>query len=224
MKTIFPFYFLLIQINACDSDRKLDRYSKEKKEESVYIDTLKSAAETESIDVCFARAVYDIEYYDPLYISSTGAVGIMELMPREGSYTTVNYDNYIKARKRRNHVFEGKTVEEWAEAYVLDLTYLLEQYKNQSEKLVEKDKRFDPKYNIQEGVRELAVAYHYFRAKNYEELRVMEFAAASYNAGIPAVENGGDHVPKNDATEYYVPEVMRIYTKRSTEQTCLSFP
>lgn len=175
-----------------------------------YNDVLKQAATNQRIEFCLARAIYEIEYQGVFYISSTGAVGIMELMPREGSYTTVNYENYQTARKTKERMHNGKSAEDWAALYVQDLDALVNPYINRRDYdgLFDRDPRFNPEWNIHEGVRELARAYHHFKAKGHTDTNATVFAIASYNAGIVAVEKGSDHIPQNDVTEYFVPAVV----------------
>jgi len=180
--------------------------------ETTYLRLLREAADNNNLEFCIAKAVYDIEYQSPFYVSSTGAVGVMQLMPREGSYTTFHYDNYLIARKRRGKEYNEKTAEQWAQLYVQDLLSIVDSLIVQEnyEELYLIDIRFNPSWNIPEGVRELAVAYHHFEAKNHGKEEAASLAFAAYNAGIPAVEKGGDHIPRNGATEIYVPYAVNL--------------
>ncbi len=173
--------------------------------ESHYQDVLRTVAAQKGIDFCLAKAIYETEYTgSPFYVSETGAVGVMELMPREGSYTTANYDNYQAARKSKGRMHEGKSAEQWAAAYHNDLAIMANGYlkTNDYEGLFAKDSRFNPEWNIPEGVRELAEDYNHFEAKGHLAHDATLLAMAAYNGGIPAVEKGGDHIPTT--TQEYV--------------------
>lgn len=179
-----------------------------------YLALLADAAEREQVDVCLAQAIYAIEsVFGPYYISSTGAVGLMQLMPRDGSFITENYAHYEQARKTKERSYRGKTVEEWATAYQIDLIILLGQQSRDLPTLYRIDSRFDPTWNIQEGVRQLSADYHHFQAKGYADRTAAHFAIASYNAGRDAVEKGKDHIPQNGETERYTAGVLSLYDR-----------
>ncbi len=165
--------------------------------ETHYREVVKEAAKKQKIEPCLAVAVYETEYVGPFYVSETGAVGVMELMPREGSYTTINYENYQKARKSKGRRYNGKSAEKWAQAYHNDLAVMANGFikTKDYEGLFARDSRFNPEWNIPEGVRELAVAFHHFEAKGHLVHDASLLAMAAYNGGIPAVERGEDHIP-----------------------------
>lgn len=165
--------------------------------EAHYQALVTEAAQEQKIEPCLAQAIYETEYVGPFYVSETGAVGVMELMPREGSYTTTNYRNYQKARKEKGRRYKGKSAEQWAKAYVQDLARMAKPFidKKDYDGLYATDSRFNPEWNISEGVRELAVAFHHFEAKGHLNHDASLLAMAAYNGGIPTVERGGDHIP-----------------------------
>ena len=165
--------------------------------ETHYRKLVKEAAKKEKIEPCLAHAIYETEYVGAFYISETGAIGVMELMPREGSYTTTNYENYQKARKTKERTYQGTSAKKWAAAYVEDLARMAKPFidKKDYDGLYAKDSRFNPEWNIPKGVRELAVAFHHFEAKGHLVHDASLLAMAAYNGGIPAVERGEDHIP-----------------------------
>ncbi len=174
--------------------------------ESEYDSFLLSAGNTYDIDWRFAKAILIKEsHFQEDLISSTGAVGPMQLMPREGSYTTENYTFYLNARSSKERTYNGKKVEEWAALYRQDLEMLITKGEEN------KDNRFDPAWNINEGVRQLAEEHKFFLEKTNDQYYAMIYAAAAYNAGRPAVLRGTIHIPVNRQTEYYTPEVLQIY-------------
>ncbi len=174
--------------------------------ESQYDVFLLDAGKRHDLDWRFAKAILIKEsHFQEDLISSTGAVGPMQLMPRQGSYTTENYTSYVKARSSKERAYNGKMVEEWAALYRHDLEMLIDKEEKK------KDKRFDPAWNIDEGVRQLAEEHEFFLKKTNDQYYAMIYAAAAYNAGRPAVLRGTIHIPVNRQTEYYTPEVLQIY-------------
>src|SRR3989338_1837331 len=155
----------------------ISTYCPQAPNEIQYDTFLQDASKKHNLDWRFAKAILIKEsHFQEDLISSTGAVGPMQLMPREGSYTTENYTSYQKARASKERIYNGKRVEEWAALYRQDLETLIEK----GEK--DKDTRFDLAWNINEGVRQLAGEHQFFLNKTENEYYANIFAAAAYNA------------------------------------------
>ena len=180
------------------------------------------AAEFYDIDWLLAKAVRIKESHDnPYLISNVGAVGLMQLMPREGSWTTSSHENYLKARKKslRNaeRTYEQKSYLEWGETYQDDLESIVSS--SPKDELYKKDLRFDPEWNIGEGTRELAYNIGFLRKNGFDQKTLfvagqerpayLVLAVAAYNAGLGTVLDG--NIPKNPQTSQYVPEVFALY-------------
>ncbi len=184
----------------------LSTYCPEMPNEKEYGLFLQEAGRTHDLDWLFAKAILIKEsHFQEDLISSTGAVGPMQLMPREGSYTTENYTSYVRAKTSKGRVYKGKTAEQLAALYRQDLEKLVEDGETK------KDKRFDPAWNINEGVRQLAEEHTFFLAETKDPYYAKIFTAAAYNAGRTAVLRKTTHIPVNKQTEYYAPEVLQIY-------------
>ncbi len=184
----------------------MSTYCPQAPNESQYDLLLQEASEKRDLDWYFAKAVLIKEsHFREDLISSAGAVGPMQLMPREGSYTTENYEQYRKARESKERTHNGKTGEEWAALYKQDLEMLVQNGETR------KDKRFDPAWNINEGVQQLASEYDFFLRETDNRYYAKIYAAAAYNAGRTAVLRRTMHIPVNRQTEYYAPEVLQIY-------------
>lgn len=183
----------------------------------------KLAADEHNIDWLLGKAVRIKESHDdPLYVSSVGAAGLMQLMPREGSWVdNINYQNYLQARGKSRTVSErihkGKTYLDWGEAYQNDLFEKIENVPH--EELIRIDQRFDPEYNIFEGTRELARNIARLEKIFDGETILLDgleypkktvLAVAAYNAGLGNVMDG--KIPANVQTSTYVKEVFSIYT------------
>ncbi|MCB1192320.1 MAG: transglycosylase SLT domain-containing protein [Leptospiraceae bacterium] len=193
-------------------------YPNEKK----YNQIIKRESEKHKIDWMFVKSVIIKEsHYSEYLVSNTGAVGLMQLMPRKESYITENYNNFIKARKQKKNrdgerVYKGKTAEYWGLLYRKDLLSLYRKYKKSKSQLYKIDKRFNPKWNIIEGVRHLAIEYHYFKKRNGSNYKTRILASSSYNAGRRSVikhknKPEFDSIPINGQTEIYSIAVNRIY-------------
>ncbi len=193
-------------------------YPNEKKYDTI----IKEESEKNKIDWMFVKSVIIKEsHYSEYLVSSTGAVGLMQLMPREGSYITENYHNFIKARKQKKNrngkrLYKSKTAEYWGLQYKQDLLDLYNKHKKNKSKLYGFDKRFNPKWNIIEGIRHLAVEYHYFKKRNGSSYKTRILASSSYNAGRKSVIKHKnkpelDSIPINGQTEIYSIAVNRIY-------------
>ncbi|MFK7921266.1 MAG: transglycosylase SLT domain-containing protein [Bacteroidia bacterium] len=148
------------------------------------------------------------------HVSYAGAVGLMQLMPREGSYFSANYRAYQQARKSPDRVHQGKSQTEWGNAYQAELEEIAALKSTDS--IYQLDIRFDPKYNIKEGTRQLAGDYHFFRKQGHGPYTSQILAIAAYNAGRYAVMKNKlspatDRIPINRQTELYVGGVQKIY-------------
>lgn len=148
------------------------------------------------------------------HVSYAGAVGLMQLMPREGSYFSANYRAYQQARKSPNRVYQGKSQTEWGLAYQEQLRQIAAL--SSVDSIYHIDRRFDPSYNIDEGTRQLARDYHFFRKRGHGPYTSQILAIAAYNAGRYAVMKeklspANDRIPINRQTELYVAGVQKIY-------------
>ncbi|MCI4669153.1 MAG: transglycosylase SLT domain-containing protein [Bacteroidia bacterium] len=152
------------------------------------------------------------------FISSAGAVGLMQLMPRKGSYIDDNFRNYQSARKQRRkkdglRYYQGKSETFWVNNYRRSLDSL-QQNLNQFE-LYQIDKRFEPKWNITDASRQFSSDFYFFRSRKHGLYKSRILAFAAYNAGRYAVMTNKnlastDHIPINRQTESYVANVERI--------------
>lgn len=170
----------------------------------------------------FAKAVIIKEsHYADHLVSQSGAVGLMQLMPRNGSYTTNAFVNYMIARKQKRdkdgkRIYREKTVEEWGRLYQIELQTLYATNRERPNELYKLDKRFDPEWNIKEGIRQLAAEYHFFLSRKHTEYESMILASAAYNAGRFAVMKSErnpkfDSIPINRETEKYIGSMLRVF-------------
>jgi soluble lytic murein transglycosylase-like protein len=177
----------------------------------------RKAAREAGIDWLLAKAVRVKEsFHDASYISTTGAVGLMQLMPTGGGrmYVTASYRAFIAARRAPDRRHKGKRDREWAEAYRRELFALLRRTPQQ--KLRRLDRRFDPCWNMRRGTYHLAADLRRFRARypsaSKRDLRRM--ALAAYFAGPGRVRfRGGKPVflgPRR-AIERYVDDLLGVY-------------
>lgn len=172
------------------------------------------AAEEHGIDVLLAKAIRVKESFDePDLVSTTGAVGLMQLMPTSKGtmYTTENYENYRRARQRKDRRWNGRKHLAWAAAYQADLEALRDA--TPLDKLVTKDQRFDAEWNIRQGTRHLAADLKHF-SKKYPDAtdeEMARMAVAAYYTGRGRVSwtpAKGARIP-ND-TKFYVEDVLCI--------------
>lgn len=179
-------------------------------------------AERNGIDPIFCKAILIKEsHYSKGLVSFSGAVGLMQLMPRGVSHITENYTNYMKARdvkrdKDGKRIYKEKDAEEWGKLYQKDLVDLREQYKDNLPELYKKDKRFDPAWNIRSGIMQLSDDYKFFLSRKHNEYKSKALAAAAYNGGrfavVKEMKNPKyDSIPINHQTEFYVSNVLRMY-------------
>ena len=228
-----PFFttFLLSLFFSCTDNSKNENRTKEdqkgREEQSIeekmpacivspveFENIVRKEARVQKIEFALAKSVYMIESrFDASFVSSTGAVGVMQLMPKKGSYITTNYENYRAAQHKKGFVYKGLSKEAWINFYMDDVIKLKKEYMGHDDYcgLIKKDKRFDANWNIAEGVRELAFDFHHFSKKGHSLDNSVQFAFAAYQAGIPAVEKGTDHIPKNGDTEHYVKICFGFY-------------
>lgn len=175
------------------------------------------AANEHSIDVLLAKAVRVKESFDePSLVSTTGAVGLMQLMPTSKGrmYTTENYENYLLARQQKDRTWNGKRHLEWAALYQADLEALRDA--TPLDELVTRDQRFDAQWNIRQGTRHLAADIEHFGKKypGAADEDVARMAAAAYYTGRGRVSwtpAKGTRIP-ND-TKPYVEDVLCVYER-----------
>ncbi|MEO1625360.1 MAG: transglycosylase SLT domain-containing protein [Bacteroidota bacterium] len=190
---------------------------------------IRQAADSFALDWVLVKAIVLKESHaDPWYVSTAGAVGLMQLMPREGSWVSSNYQNFQEARKKpRNQagqrVHRGKTVEEWAGRYVAQLDSLKALYYGREEELLVLDRRFGTLDNLVEGTRQFADDVQYFRSRKHGPYVARLLALAAYNAGRGAVawdrtQPRLDRIPINRQTELYVALVERMYQALLAEE------
>lgn len=183
---------------------------------------IKEISSDHAMDWMLVKAVIIKEsHFDDTFISTAGAVGLMQLMPREGSYISENYRHFMSSRRQfRNksgeRIYRGKKDEEWASLYVQELDSIRSTYKSDSEELYESDARFNPEWNLNSGITQLANDFNYFRKRGHGTYGSRIYALAAYNAGRGAVvvnksERKLDRIPVNRQTELYVGYIERIY-------------
>ncbi len=182
-----------------------------------YDKIIQEAAAKHKIDWILVKSVIIKESrYKDLQISYMGAAGIMQLMPREGAYRSENYYNYLMARQSPDGAYNGLSNRKWAELYQRELKELVIKYSDSLSILYSKDKRFDPIWAIDEGSRQLASDYEFFKKRGHGPYTAKILTLAAYNAGRTRVvrsddEPNYDAIPINGQTEMYVAAVQRIY-------------
>lgn len=211
-------FFIFLILFSCKSkiEKKLNPYYDFPNEEQ--IDSyLKIESEKRGIDFLFSKAILIKEsHYKKNNISTTGAVGLMQLMPRNGSFITSNFKNYELAGKEKNKIYFGKSRSEWISEYRKELIEMFQYYQTNEEELYKKDKRFNPEWNIKSGVVQLSDEYKFFISRKHSEYKSRFLASAAYNAGRFAVmkEKSNpkfDSIPINSQTEFYVVSVEKVY-------------
>jgi hypothetical protein len=174
------------------------------------------------VDWMFVKSVIIKEsHYADHLVSLSGAVGLMQLMPRTGSYTSESFTNYMIARKQKRNksgvrIYKEKSAEEWGRIYQSELQNIYSMNKSNPELLYKLDRRFDPEWNIKEGIRQLATEYHFFLKRKHSEYESMILASAAYNAGRFAVMKSEsnpkyDSIPINRETEKYIGSMLRVW-------------
>ncbi|MEO0896952.1 MAG: transglycosylase SLT domain-containing protein [Bacteroidota bacterium] len=185
-------------------------------------------AEEKDIDWMLAKAIVIKEsHMDAYYLSYAGAAGLMQLMPREGSFINSSYRNYLAVRKQKRKTgvnsLNGKSDREWASLYVSELQEEMQRVTNHPDSLPLLDKRFDPEWNVRDGIRQFTSDYSFFRARKHSHYTASLLAIAAYNAGRYAVMKDKlspslDRIPINKQTELYVAFVWKIYQQLQEQE------
>jgi len=177
---------------------------------------LQELAMEQALDWMLIKAIIIKEsHFDSQFISTAGAVGLMQLMPRKGSFISPNYKAYQQARKQKRaangvRYYRGKSIHNWANAYIRELDSLKNRYQTQLSQLYQADQRFNPTANIREGIRQFSTDFRYFRRQGKGKYTSRLLSLAAYNAGRGAVLKANG-IPINRQTELYVAYVERIY-------------
>lgn len=175
------------------------------------------AANEYGVDVLLAKAVRVKESFDESdLVSTTGAVGLMQLMPTSKGtmYTTENYKNYVRAARRKDRMWNGKKHRDWAALYQADL----ETFRDATplDELVKRDQRFDAQWNIRQGTRHLAADLEHFHKKypdasDEERVRITLGAYYTGRSRVSWTPAKGAHIPKD--TRPYVDDVLCVYER-----------
>lgn len=221
---IIPALISTLFLYYCNDKKQVKEeeiYSNAFPNEAKYDSHIKKISQKHKLNWLFAKAILIKEsHYKENAVSISGAVGLMQLMPRKGSFTNINYKNYMKARRQRRNsrglrIYKGKSALEWGKLYQTDLRQLVEEYGSNPEKLYKLDKRFDPYWNIESGIKQLAKEYHFFKKRGHSDYKSKILASSAYNAGRSAVRLSKrnkryDRIPINRQTELYIGGVVRI--------------
>ncbi|MEL6696559.1 MAG: transglycosylase SLT domain-containing protein [Bacteroidota bacterium] len=194
-----------------------------------YDQEIQEIAEIHTIDWMLIKAVIIKEsHFNEQFISTAGAVGLMQLMPRERSFVSQAYRNYVQSRRQKRNslgerIYQGRKDTEWAADYVKELEAFRTQYQEDHPALYEIDARFNPTWNLNSGVNQLASDYRYFRSRGHGPYASRIYALAAYNAGRGAVVKDKanrylDRIPVNRQTELYVGYIERIYVELVKEK------
>jgi soluble lytic murein transglycosylase-like protein len=173
------------------------------------------AARRARIDWLFAAAVRIKESFnDPNRVSSTGAVGLMQLMPAGGRvHRSRHYRAYLQARRSPDRRYAGKRDIEHGRAYQRELIELVKT--NPYDRLVALDRRFDPQWNIERGTAHLARDLHRFRRRyptaSTEDLLRMTLAAYFAGPGRVGFRQGAPVLPTY--TRAYVDDAMAVWRR-----------
>jgi soluble lytic murein transglycosylase-like protein len=170
----------------------------------------REAARRAEIDWLLAKAVRIKESFnDAGHVSTTGAVGLMQLMPTSGGrmLVTRNFHRFMQARA------EGKRGTAWALAYQRDLQRARDSLP--IERLVRLDRRFDPRWNLERGTLHLAGEHHRFRRlyprASVEDLLRMTLAA--YYGGPGRVRFRGGKVLLPSYVKPYVEDALGVHRR-----------
>jgi soluble lytic murein transglycosylase-like protein len=176
----------------------------------------RDAARRADIDWLLAKAVRIKESFnDARYVSTTGAVGLMQLMPTSGGRMVVtrHYQLFLRARAARDKLADGRPAAHWALAYRRDLERLRDTLP--LEQLVRRDRRFDPRWNIERGTQHLARDLHALRAlhprASAADLQRMTLAA--YYGGPGRVRYRGGKVILPSYVTPYVDDALGVYRR-----------
>ena len=188
------FFLVILFILSCLDNRTTKLIEKSKyyyPNEEKFQELVQQVSNKERIDWMFAKAIIIKEsHYADHLVSLSGAVGLMQLMPRTGSYISPTF--------------------------TAELQNIYSMNKSNPEELYKLDRRFDPEWNIKEGIRQLAAEYHFFVKRKHSEYESMILASAAYNAGRFAVmklESNPkyDSIPINRETEKYIGSMLRVW-------------
>jgi soluble lytic murein transglycosylase-like protein len=177
----------------------------------------REAAARSRIDWLLVKAVRIKESFnDPNYISTTGAVGLMQLMPCGGGrmFVTANYRNFLRARRNGRGRSKGKPHSVWALAYRRDLQRLVA--RTRPPELYRKDRRFDPRWNIARGAAHLARDLARFKRRYPRAPRnvLLQLAVAAYFTGPGRVAlRRGKVVLSPSRTRHYLEDTMQVYAR-----------
>ncbi|MEL6672797.1 MAG: transglycosylase SLT domain-containing protein [Bacteroidota bacterium] len=189
-----------------------------------YDEEIKNLTQAASLDWMLVKAVIIKEsHFDVHFISTAGAVGLMQLMPRKGSFISEAYQHFSQSRRQKRNssgerIYRGKKDVEWAAAYTKELDSIRLQYQEEPAQLYAQDARFDPSWNLHSGITQLSNDYQYFRRRGHGSYGSRIYALAAYNAGRGAVvkdktNRALDRIPINRQTELYVGYIERIYAE-----------
>ena len=179
-------------------------------------------AKSQGLDWHLAKAVRIKESFDdPYYVSTTGAVGLMQLMPpaprrKIGGgrlHITQNYLHFLRARRSKGRRYRGKSSRAWGLAYQRELLALVRS--SSAAKLATLDSRFDARWNLRRGVAHLARDWRRFR-KRYPEAtaaQLREMTLVAYYAGPGRVRFVGGRVKTPSYTKAYVADVLAVYAR-----------
>ena len=181
------------------------------------------AAQRHELDWLLGKAVRIKESFNlHLSVSSTGAVGLMQLMPtyRGKAFRTKNYHRMIRARRSATRSHRGKGHRYWSRAYQHDLNQLVRS--TPQHLLYARDQRFDPRWNIFESTRELSSYLTKYR-KRYPKASPQDrvrMALAAYYAGAGHVKYRNGKVVLTYRLMYvYAADTLEIRRRLSTGMT-----
>lgn len=179
----------------------------------------RQAARQAGIDWRLAAAVRIKESFnDPDFISTTGAVGLMQLMPTGGGrmFVSESYRGFVRARRAPDRRHRGRRDAEWAADYRAELRRLVRT--TTTRERMRRDRRFDPCWNIQRGTLHLArdlrrLARLHPRATKRELLRM---TLGAYFAGPGRVRYRSGRVRfggPRAAIKRYVADALGVYDR-----------
>lgn len=175
----------------------------------------KAAAARYGIPWLLAKAVRVKESFnDPVHVSTTGAVGLMQLMPFGAGkiHRTANFRHYLRARRSKSGRHRGHRHTHWAAAYRQDLQQL--QRKKTHAQLILIDQRFDPRWNIVRGTAYLAGIRARFARRHPRasprDLMIMTLAGYYAGPGRVRYRRGKVLLPPF-RTGVYVEDTMKVY-------------
>lgn len=177
----------------------------------------RAAARRSGLDWLLAKAVRLKESFDdPRYVSTTGAVGLMQLMPVGGGqrqYLSINYQNFRRARRATGRRYGGRTSRQWGLRYQAELLAFARRLTEPE--LVRRDVRFDPRWNIEHGTAHLARDHARFRRRypRAKPAQLLRMTLAAYYAGPGRVAFRAGRVEIPSYTRAYVVDVLGVYRR-----------